>query len=240
MLVEILNPPVVEIPGKPLGRNILHDPRSLEHQVPRCVAPLRSVTHERHVPVFQQGRLGSCTGNASVGALACDPLFDALPAGHPELDEDYAVDVYSAATVIDPFTGTYPPEDTGSNGLSVAKILTSRGLISGYKWATSLSAMQAALQETPVIVGTYWYSSFDNTDADGVITLTPDAYVRGGHEFLVTEIDMDRGRFGAWNSWGPGYGLGGRFYVPFTVMDRLLGESGDCTQLLPAGKGMSE
>jgi hypothetical protein len=100
-------------------------------------------------PILDQGALGSCTGNAAAGALGTDPLYNTLPAGHPPLDEDFAVRVYSAATKIDPWPGDYPPDDTGSDGLSAAKACKALGLIPGYLHATSLDGMQAALQDTP-------------------------------------------------------------------------------------------
>ena len=223
--------PETPVQGKPLGRHVNHDPRSLRFLVGAPARALKSVQHERVIPVLDQGSLGMCTGAASTGAVGTAPLFTALPADHPTLDIDYARGVYSDATRVDPFPGEYPPDDTGSDGLSVAKVLKNRGLISGYLHATSLSAMQAALQDTPVIVGTYWYSGMDEPDAKGFVSVT--GSVRGGHEYEVVGIDVDAEVFTCVNSWGTSFGLGGYFKVRFADMDRLLGEEGDCTQLLP-------
>jgi len=192
---------------------------------------LKTVLHERKVPVFDQGNLGSCTGNASVGAVATAPLFAALPASHPALDEALAVKVYGEATALDDYSGTYPPDDTGSDGLSVAKALQARGLISGFLHATSLVAMQAALQDTPVIVGTNWYQSMFTPDSNGFVH--PGGSVAGGHEWEVVGMDVDAKVFTAVNSWGTSWGLAGFFKISFADMDRLLHENGDCTQLLP-------
>jgi hypothetical protein len=222
--------PEVPVPGKPLGRHVNHDPRSLRFQVGQPAGALRSVLHTRAIPVVDQGSLGMCTGAAATGAVGTSPLYDAIT-DKPTLDLAYARQVYSDATQIDPFRGEWPPTDTGSDGLSVAKVMKSRGLISGYLHATSLSAMQAALQETPVIVGVPWYESMDRVDSAGRISVS--GSVRGGHEFEVLGIDVDAGIFRAVNSWGTGYGQRGYFSIRFADMDRLLHEDGDCTQLLP-------
>jgi len=224
---------IPESPNAPyrLGRNVNHDPRSLRYQVGHPARALKTVLHERKVPVFDQGNLGSCTGNASVGAVATAPLFAALPASHPALDEALAVKVYGEATALDDYPGTYPPDDTGSDGLSVAKALQARGLISGFLHATSLVAMQAALQDTPVIVGTNWYSTMFTPDSNGFVH--PGGSVEGGHEWEVIGMDVDAKVFTAVNSWGTSWGQAGYFKITFSDMDRLLHENGDCTQLLP-------
>jgi hypothetical protein len=147
------------------------------------------------------------------------------------LDEALAVAVYGEATALDSYPGTYPPDDTGSDGLSVAKALKARGLISGYLHATSLTAMQAALQDTPVIVGTEWRSGMDNPDATGLVHAT--GSVRGGHEYEVIGLDVDRNLFHCVNSWGTGWGVQGHFFISFSDMADLLAHDGDCTQLLP-------
>ncbi len=220
-----------QVSGRRLGRNVNHDVRSLRFLVGSPARELKSTEHDRAIPVFDQGDLGSCTGNAAVGAVGTKPLYDALAAGHPTLDEDLAVKVYSAATGLDPFDGQYPPTDTGSDGLSAAKACKNLGLISGYLHATSLEAMQNALQDTPVIVGVNWYSGFDDPDSNGVVSVK--GSIRGGHEFEVVGVDIESKLFHAVNSWGPGWGKDGHFYFSFDSMSRLLSEDGDCTQLLP-------
>jgi hypothetical protein len=223
--------PEIVVPGKPLGRHVNHDPRSLQYTVGAPAKALQTVLHPRLVPVFDQGNLGSCTGNASVGALGTAPLYDSVKGQNQTLDENFAIAVYSAATALDDYAGTYPPTDTGSDGLSVAKVLKTKGLISGYLHATSLVAMQAALQDTPVIVGVNWYEGFDNPSATGLVQVS--GQVRGGHEFEVIGIDVENQLFEAVNSWGESWGVNGHFKFSFDDMTRLLSEQGDCTQLLP-------
>ena len=226
--------PETPVAGKPLGRHVLHDPRSLRYLQPVRDDVLVSVRHTRHIPVLDQGALGSCTGNASIGAVGTSPMYETLPAG-TGLDEDAAVAVYSAATRIDDYYGTYKPTDTGSSGLAVAKVLKSLGLISGYRHCTSLAAVLTALQDGPVIVGTKWYDSFDSPADDGRISLTEGSRPRGGHEYVLDEIDVDKHLVWLTNSWGTSYGVEGRACLLWDDLTSLLSDDGDATVLLPAG-----
>lgn len=219
--------PELDGPGR-LGRHVNHDPRSLRYLVPSQGVQV-SKTWTRRTPVLDQGNLGSCTGNASVGVLGTDPFVSTMnPA---DLTEELAVAVYSLATKLDPFDGAYPPDDTGSDGLSAAKACKQLGLISGCQHATSLSAIVDALQVGPVIVGVNWYEGFDSPDSAGKVKVS--GAVRGGHEFEVCGVDVEARTFQAINSWGTGWGKSGYFYFSFGDMTRLLSEDGDCTSFVP-------
>ena len=213
----------------PLGRKVNHDPRSLAYPYVATTTTLASVTHKRVVPIFDQGSLGSCTGNAAVGAVGTVPLF--APVEKVLLDEGLAVKIYSVATTIDTSPGTYPPTDTGSDGVSAASACKKAGLISGYTHCFSLAAVQAALQTTPVIIGINWYSGFDNPNAAGFVKVS--GSVRGGHEVCLVAIDVVAKTVTAANSWGASWGAAGYFTFSWADLDRLLGEQGDATVLLP-------
>ncbi|MGH3784259.1 MAG: hypothetical protein ACRDRO_27470 [Pseudonocardiaceae bacterium] len=64
--------------------------------------------------------------------------------------EKFAVMLYSDATRVDPYPGSYPPSDTGSSGLAICKILASRGTIRGYQGARSADGFLTLLQAGPV------------------------------------------------------------------------------------------
>lgn len=224
-----------------LGRHVKHDPRSLAYQVvagPR--GALVSVRHERYIPVLDQGGLGACTGNAAEGAAGSGEIFPAIPVtvparptGDADADETQAVALYSRATQLDDYDGTYPPTDTGSDGLSVAKAAKEAGLISGYTHATSLDAALTALAAGPVIAGINWYSSFDEPDQDGRISIGRGAYVRGGHEICLDELDVENRLIGFTNSWGESWGKAGRAFIGWDDFERLLDEDGDVTAFVP-------
>ena len=219
-----------------LGRNVNHDPRSRAFAFDGSTITLTSTRWKREVPCFDQGHLGSCTGNSGVGLLGTDPYFSTLPNG-TKLDESVAVSVYSDATKIDNAPGSYPPDDTGSDGLSVAKVLQQRGLISGYTHCFSLNDVLAALTQHPVMIGVNWYNNMFHPDSNGLLTIPAGDSVAGGHEFILDEIDVERQLVGMQNSWGTSWGVNnGRAYMSFGTLGRLLGEQGDATVLVGLNK----
>jgi hypothetical protein len=205
-----------------LGRHIEHDPVSLQFPAARAAA-LVSVKHERKCAPFDQGQLGSCTGNAMAGLLMTLPYF--VPGR--VLDEKTAVSLYEAATRLDKVPGHYPPTDTGSSGLAVMKAAKQSGYIKAYHHAFGLQHALAALVLSPVIVGVNWYEGFDTPDSDGLVKIS--GTVRGGHEFEVLELDVENQTVTACNSWGTGWGKNGYFTFSWSDFDRLLKEKGDVT-----------
>jgi hypothetical protein len=219
---------------KRLGRHVRHDPRSRFYRAPESdPSTLVSVAHTRRIPVLDQGNLGSCTGNACVGALGTDPIYPTVPA-NVTLDEHEAVALYSAATLVDPYPGSYPPDDTGSDGLSAATAARNLGLASGFTHAFTLNALLTGLQTGPAMIGSVWLTGMDTPTSSGMIRAT--GSVRGGHEYVADEIDVDRQVIGITNSWGDSYGLRGRAYLSWSDMALLLEQDGDATFLVPLSK----
>jgi hypothetical protein len=142
-----------------------------------------------------------------------------------------AVKLYSLATQLDEFDGTYPPTDSGSSGLGAAKAATQLGLISGYQHITSIAAAQTAILAGPFIVGTSWLSGMDNPDNRGRVSAT--GTVRGGHEYECFGYDAAAERWYFANSWGPGWGLDGCFSYSTADFAKLLAAQGDATTFVP-------
>jgi len=222
------------IPGRRLGRHVRHDSRSLLYPWQQTGEALKDVLLTRHIPVLDQGDTSSCTGQAETGALGTDPLYGTLPADRQaQLNEALALNLYSAAEDIDG-DGPYPPNDNGSTGLSVCKAAQNEGLISGYVHCLSLADVLDAISAGhAVILGTNWYDSMDNPDSSGLVTISPGAQVRGGHEYLARGIDTARKLVFCDNSWGPGFGAKGSFSYSWDTLQRLLSEEGDGTVSVP-------
>lgn len=232
-----------KLTGRRLGRHIEHDPRSREfaHVELLDQSALKSQKWDRHCPPFDQGELGSCTGNATTGACMTDPFF----VTGRTLTETDAVSLYELATTLDSIPGAYPPDDTGSSGLAACKAAKNKGWIGSYTHALTLAAALTALQHGPAITGINWYTSFDSPAADGTVAIAKGAVVRGGHEICVDElvlvfaadgktIDMTNSKIGLTNSWGTSWGVKGRFNMTLSTWARLLNEGGDVTVPHPA------
>lgn len=221
---------IPEVEGLPyrLGRNLNHDPRSRAFRVPRAVE-IKNVSWSRRAPIFDQGSLGSCTGNAAAGWIATD---NAVRQGLSDVngasvDEAMAVDIYSRATHIDPYDESYPPTDTGSDGLSVTKVLQERGLIDSYTHGFAFEDVLAALQATPVLIGSLWYEQMFYPDDANFVRIGGQEV--GGHEYLAVALDVDTEAIRFANSWGTSFGISGYFWMRYETLQTLLTRGGDAT-----------
>jgi hypothetical protein len=210
--------------GKRLGRHLFHDSRSIAHPSPMAPSVV-TVHHERRVAIFNQGELGSCTGNAGAGMMCTGPF------GKEDLTEDDAVRLYSEATHLDNIYGAYPPKDTGSSGLAIMKALVRRGWIKAYAHAFGLDHFLRSLVLRPGIVGVGWREGCDEPDAEGLVSYTGE--LRGGHEIEALGIDAERGRVIFANSWGEEWGAKGFFSMTFADVKKALKDGGDATFAIP-------
>ncbi len=184
-------------------------------------APIVSRAWRRHGDPFNQGDVGSCTGNAMAGCLNTEPFF--TPGRI--LTEDDALSLYKLATRLDKIPGHYPPEDTGSSGLSAAKAAFRSGLISAYHHAFGLHAVLAALGHGPGILGIPWFEGFDSPGPRGMLTIAGE--VRGGHEVELLEVDVVAKTVRGVNSWGPEWADNGYFTLTWSTLGELLDQQGD-------------
>jgi hypothetical protein len=225
MTVEIKRRQIEEkslIPEHRLGRHVEHDPRSLNFAAEEATK-IVSVIHAAHGLPLDQTR-GSCTAEALVGALDSDPDFKGRAAALTQKDAD---SLYDQEIILE--GGDPKRDDPGGTGLLVCKAAKQMGLIRSYQHAFGVQAALRALVLRPVITGIDWYSTFDHPDRRGLITLGGGAYIRGGHEVLVDEIDVPNQEIGCWNSWGPTWGWHGRFRMKWTLWGKLLSAEGDVT-----------
>jgi hypothetical protein len=209
-------------------RHVHHDSESKRFEFDTSGLTIVSAKHTRRIPVLDQGQLGDCVPNAAEGCMGTDPFHSTVTL---EWGEPLAISWYGDVTATDPYPGQYPPDDTGSDGLSMAKVLLSKGLISGYQHTFSLEAALKALTVTPWITGVNWFQDMFTPDPDGRVH--PTGALAGGHEFVADEIDAEHERVWFTNSWGAGWGAAGRFYLTFADFGRLLGQQGDVTIFTP-------
>lgn len=213
-----------------LNRHVRHDERSKLYPFDTVGLSIVSARHTRRIPVLDQGNLGSCVPNAAEGCLGTDPFFDTVTLNW---GEPLAVSWYSDVTAADSYPGQYPPDDTGSDGLSMAKVLTAKSLITGYTHTFTPDDALKALSVTPVICGTVWYQSMFNPAPDGRLTVDPASGIAGGHEYVLDEVDAEHQRVWLTNSWGESWGVGGRAYLTFADFGALLAQQGDVTVFTP-------
>jgi len=206
-------------PTMRLGRHVSHDPQSWNY--PALMAPaITTVMHKRIVPIFDQGNLGSCTGNAAVGCISTAPFTH-------KGNEAEAIQIYTDATKLDDIYGTYPPDDTGSSGLAVMKAMKNKGWIKTYAHSFGLDHTLRALVLRPGITGIKWLAGCEAPDAQGVVRYTGND--RGGHEIELIGLDAEKKLVWFANSWGTGWGKSGTFAMSFDDYKRALANQGDAT-----------
>lgn len=227
----------------PLGRKVEHDEESRNYPFRAKIVKHHNVIHDLPFTVLDQGDLGSCTGNAAAqcfNSALFRPVRRRLNKGRLLYEAD-AVKLYSLATSLDEYPNeTYPPTDSGSSGLGVAKASKQLGYIDRYTHTFSFNAFCLAVQEQPVIVGTQWTNDMFNPVSSrlGAFAvpgaLTQDN-IAGGHEYLAIGINWDASWLRFRNSWGKNWGTRGDFYMSFGDFENLLKADGDATVLHGAG-----
>lgn len=226
-----------------LGRHVHHDSRSLSYEfLPRDAALKgKSTFWASGAKPLNQGDVGSCTGNATAQWINSDFAAAVRTQVHQGkyLTESDALKIYGLGTHLDSDPGSYPPDDTGCDGVSVCKAGVKLGYFRKYTHTFSFQAAQAAAEITPFIQGTVWTKKMFNP-VNGLVTVgkITDATIAGGHEYEGAGIDWNAGVFIYRNSWGdqkdwPGCKPGGYFAVSFRDVAALLAEQGDVT--IPIG-----
>lgn len=215
-----------------LKRHINHDSKSKEFAFDTSNIPtILDVEHERYIPILDQGQVGSCTGNAGIGSLSTAP-FQNLNNTVYTRDEGGALALYSDAEMIDG-DGPYPPNDNGSSGLSIAKDLLAKGLISGFQHTFTLQDALKALNQYTLLIGSNWYEGMFYPDANGQVHVDVTQQIAGGHEYLVRKNNTEDGLVGADNSWGEEWGIQGSFTMSWADLETLLAQGGDVIVLFP-------
>lgn len=212
-----------------LGRHQVHDPRSRAFALEAVRLPTRRVLHERHVDIFDQKTLGSCTANAALGLLSTGPLWD----NHPWTELD-AVQLYREETRLDDraIPGHWEPDDTGSAGIYSCQALKARGLITSYRHAFSLTTALGWLGIQPISIGIPWLNSMMDPTSGGLIVVDRRSGVAGGHQVCVDGIDPKHSLVRIANSWGPSWGDRGWGWIKYDDLGWLLSKGGDVVTVM--------
>lgn len=201
-------------------------------------------------PIFDQGDLGSCTGNAIAGLLGYRAIVAGKPLAYSRLFIYYEErviehtvkqdagamirDGMKACAKVGACLETLMPYDVAKfarapSQAAVADAAQRR--IAAYHRVDSVDAMRAALANgNPVVFGFTVYESFESKAVakSGVVPMPgKKESVLGGHAVLAVGYDDHSQRALVRNSWGQGWGLGGSGYftMPYAYLaDRSLSD----------------
>jgi hypothetical protein len=221
---EYLLPEAEDNPYR-LGRNVAHDSRSRSFAFSEPSIGIATRSWKRLVPIYDQGAIGSCTLNAALGCISTKPFNRHFRS--QRVIQKY----YSETTRIDPFEGSWPPDDTGSDGNSAAKTLRNHKLITEWRHCFSFNDVLAALQTGPIITGTAWYQGMFVTHGE-LAEVFPTGRIVGGHEYILCGVDVEQQFVRAANSWSTNWGDRGYFTISFDNYRELLADDGDATVLI--------
>lgn len=191
-------------------------------------------------PIYDQGQLGSCTGNAIAAAVDFD--------NHRQTGEFLTPSrlwIYYQERVIE---GTVS-QDSGAQIRDGVKAVSQLGVCPESDWTYDIGTFanppprkdyrdalkdrvltyQAAPQVlwalksvlaggTPVVFGFTVYSAFETPQVEqsGIVPMpSPGDQVLGGHAVVLVGYDDAVDRFRVRNSWGPGWGQNGYFEMPY-------------------------
>lgn len=173
---------------------------------------------------FDQGATSQCVAYAGVRYLVSGPVRN-LPVNFEAL--------YRECLRNDEWEG----EDVegGTSVGALFKVLKARGVVSEYRWGFDAeTVVDHLLTKGPVVMGTLWSDEMANVGSDGYLTVGNLARARDGHSWCATGANRRRrnpdrswGAVRSPNSWGPRWGDGGRFWVSFGDLDKLIKADGE-------------
>lgn len=175
-----------------LGRHVVHDPRARGFAAPTPVdtSTWRSKIIRVWDPIPNPNQvIGNCTGVAKcVQFNASGNRRTGVVLKMPDADR-----IYSLATTIDPWPGSWQPDDTGSSGGAAAKAAQQLGLGGEYRWRFdgASGAIQEVQNGNVVNIGSRWDNRMFEQDSRGRIHLG--GGLAGGHEWSLIGFDAYTG-----------------------------------------------
>jgi len=193
--------------------------------------------------VYDQGRLGSCTANAIAAAFEFDLSKQELPDFMPsrlfiyynERRMEGSVDSDSGAMIRDGIKSVakqgvcmedaWPYDITKFTNEPSADCYTSaqsNRALAYQRVPQTLNQMRGCLAHGfPFVFGFSVYESFESDEVSktGVVPLPGAGEAQlGGHAVLAVGYDDAPARFLVRNSWGPDWGQGGYFTIPYSYL----------------------
>jgi hypothetical protein len=212
-------PEVVFVSKHGLGRNP-NPPDSRDWPVSRLVAMIEAgvavpVSWVRRSGQLDQGSTGHCVGFAGANWEGTD---EAGITGDKAITNATGHQLYYASVA----AGGAPNSESGSCGRWLAQALQELGIIDHYAIGGFADGKAWVQRYGAVPIGTNWWSSMDQPDSNGVVTVG--GTIRGGHETCWHETDTAFGN-GVDNSWGA-WGLNGDYRISDANLQTLIDAQG--------------
>lgn len=193
------------------------DERSRNYPIRTLVTATRPRSYTWRVSAWlDQGTEGACVGFAWNHEAAARPVVR-------QVTHAAARQTYLRAQQLDQWPGE---AYSGTSVIAGAKAMQERGWLQEYRWAFSLDDLILAVgYKGPAVLGLDWYQGMFRPDSDGY--LRPTGRLMGGHAILCHAVSVRERYFWLWNSWGRGWGVGGRAKISFDDLAGLLAAGGE-------------
>jgi hypothetical protein len=145
-------------------------------------------------------------------------------------------EIYDAAQRVDQWPGE---SYAGTSVRAGAKVLMSKGVIQGYRWAfDAASVVDALLHRGPVVVGTWWYQDMFRPVTNkrlkkNIITAT--GAKAGRHAYMLNGVNTKLGLVRVKNSWGRDWGDNGHAWISIADLDKLIRDGGEACLAIEIG-----
>lgn len=194
--------------------------------------------------LWDQGSEGACVGFGSSAMMGITNTLQSRTSGAGQTYRYAPRWLYSEAQLVDEWGDTPPAQ--GTSVRASCDVLRTQGHrrvrygvtqpvdlahgIQSNRWALTTDEIRAAIYAgLAVSIGVNWYSNFDSpviVNNERWIGQGSLGGIRGGHCVCIYRMSDRRQAFRFMNSWGSGYPP---VWLPYDVMQRLLGEDGEAT-----------